>query len=294
MSRKRLPEWLRKKDPIQREMMHTRRLLKDLELNTVCQNARCPNMGECYSRDTATFMILGDKCTRNCRFCAVNHDNPDPVDLTEPNKLAMAVMRLGLEHVVITSVTRDDLLLGGAKQFARIIKTLRAVDPEITVEILTPDFQLNQEAINEIIRAAPDVFNHNIETVPSLYDKVRPEAKYQRSLKLLEKISRSDQGIIVKSGLMLGLGEKEEELEMVWQDLLDSGCQILTMGQYLQPTNDNLPVQEYIKPEKFEVLKEKALNMGFEKVIAGPYVRSSYLADENSTEIINKKRTGKS
>ncbi len=293
MPRKRLPEWLRQKDPIQQEMMHTRRLLDGLELNTVCQNARCPNMGECYSRDTATFMILGNKCTRNCRFCAVNHENPEPVDLTEPNKLALAVLKLGLEHVVITSVTRDDLPLGGARQFARVIETLRALDPDITLEILTPDFQLKQQAIEEIIKAGPDVFNHNIETVPSLYEKVRPEASYERSLKLLEKISTAEKNIIVKSGLMLGLGETEKELKMVWQDLLNSGCQILTMGQYLQPTSDNLPVKEYIKPERFESLKEKALNMGFEKVIAGPYVRSSYLAEQSSTEIIDKK-TGKS
>ncbi len=293
MAGKRLPGWLRKKDPIQREMMQTRRLLKDLELNTVCQNARCPNIGECYSRDTATFMILGESCTRSCRFCAVSQAPPRKVDLTEPNKLAMAVIRLDLEHVVITSVTRDDLPLGGAKQFVRVIKTLRAAKPDITVEILTPDFQLNPEAISKIIEVAPDVFNHNIETVPSLYDKVRPEAEYDRSLQLLNKMSQAEKDIVIKSGLMLGLGETEKQLIAVWKDLLEAGCQILTMGQYLQPTSENLPVEEYIEPERFARLEQRALDLGFEKVIAGPYVRSSYLAEESSTEIINNKRTGK-
>lgn len=286
MSRSRLPEWLRDKDPLQREMMKTRRMLRGLELNTVCQNARCPNIGECYSRDTATFMILGSSCTRNCAFCAVTHRDPKGVDLTEPNRIAQAVIRLDLKHVVITSVTRDDLPLGGARQFARVIEAVRSVQPEATVEILTPDFQLEEEAIAVILEAGPEVFNHNIETVPSLYPTVRPQADYQRSLDLLRAISSRSDDIIVKSGIMLGLGESREELREVWEDLLAAGCQILTMGQYLQPTHNNLEVEEYIHPDTFKSLKREAEEMGFARVVAGPHVRSSYLAEESSGELI--------
>ena len=286
MSRSRLPEWLRDKDPLQREMMKTRRMLRGLELNTVCQNSRCPNIGECYSRDTATFMILGSSCTRNCAFCAVTHRDPEGVDLTEPNRIAQAVIRLNLKHVVITSVTRDDLPLGGARQFARVIAAVRSVQPEATVEILTPDFQLEEEAIATILEAGPEVFNHNIETVPSLYPTVRPQADYQLSLDLLREISSRSDETIVKSGLMLGLGESREELREVWEDLLAAGCQILTMGQYLQPTHNNLEVEEYIHPDTFESLKGEAEELGFDRVVAGPHVRSSYLAEESSGELI--------
>ncbi len=287
-SRSRLPDWLRQKDPIQRDMMNTRRLLAGLELNTVCQNARCPNIGECYSRDTATFMILGSRCTRSCSFCAVTHGSPLPVDLTEPNRLAQAVIRLDLNHVVITSVTRDDLPLGGARQFVRVIEALRAAQPDATIEVLTPDFQLEEKALKLIREAQPEIFNHNIETVPSLYSRVRPEADYKRSLKLLSKMADAGGEMMIKSGLMLGLGESEEELQKVWKDLRGAGCQVLTMGQYLQPTDSNLPVEEYIRPEEFERLKEKAEDLGFEQVIAGPYVRSSYLADKSSRELLKK------
>ncbi len=287
MPGKRLPEWLRKKDPIRREMMTTRNLLKGLNLNTVCENARCPNIGECYSRDTATFMILGRNCTRSCRFCAVSSQEPEPVDPAEPNHLAQAVIRLDLEHVVITSVTRDDLPLGGAKQFVRVIQAVRAAKPEVTLEILTPDFKLREEAVNMIAEAEPEIFNHNIETVPALYEKVRPEADYHRSLKLLKMIGEKTENTVIKSGLMLGLGENRDELRKVWDDLVEFGCQVLTMGQYLQPTSANLPVDEYIKPEKFDELKEEAISYGFKKVIAGPYVRSSYLAEETTPHLLS-------
>ncbi|MFW5789740.1 MAG: lipoyl synthase [Bacillota bacterium] len=285
--RKRLPEWLRGKDPLQRGMIATKKMLDGLELNTVCQNARCPNIGECYAKKTATFMILGKNCTRNCKFCAVQGDDPEPVDPEEPNRIAKAVNKLGLRHAVITSVTRDDLEDGGSEQFVKVIKTIREINPEVTIEILTPDFNNDKEALNKIIAAKPEIFNHNIETVPSLYELVRPEADYQQSLDVLKTVADSDD-IIIKSGLMLGLGETENELFQVWKDLLKSGCEILTMGQYLQPGHENVQVKEYIRPEKFDELKEKALKLGFKTVASGPHVRSSYLAEETGKDLLNK------
>lgn len=278
-ARKRLPEWLRKKDPLQKGMLATRNMLKELELNTVCQNARCPNIGECYSKKTATFMILGQYCTRNCRFCSVTHHKPEKVDPAEAERVAEAVEKLNLKHAVITSVTRDDLEDGGAEQFVRVINAINKRTPEVSVEVLTPDFNEHRLAIEKIIKAKPEIFNHNIETVPSLYDQVRPQADYNQSLRVLNKVAKSD-GILIKSGMMLGLGESEEELFEVWDDLLKAGVQILTMGQYLQPTQKNIKVAEYIRPEKFAELKEKALAAGFEAVSSAPHVRSSYLADE--------------
>ncbi|MFW6382083.1 MAG: lipoyl synthase [Bacillota bacterium] len=285
--RKRLPEWLRGKDPLQRGMIATKKMLDGLELNTVCQNARCPNIGECYAKKTATFMILGKNCTRNCKFCAVQGDDPEPLDPEEPNRIAKAVNKLGLRHAVITSVTRDDLEDGGSEQFVKVIKTIREINPEVTIEILTPDFNNDKEALNKIIAAKPEIFNHNIETVPSLYELVRPEADYQQSLDVLKTVADSDD-IIIKSGLMLGLGETENELFQVWKDLLKSGCEILTMGQYLQPGHENVQVKEYIRPEKFDELKEKALKLGFKTVASGPHVRSSYLAEETGKDLLNK------
>ena len=279
-SRKRLPAWLRKKDPLQKGMLATRNMLKNLELNTVCQNARCPNIGECYSKKTATFMILGQYCTRNCRFCSVTHHKPEPLDPAEADRVAEAVEKLKLKHAVITSVTRDDLEDGGAEQFVRVINAIRKRTPTVSIEVLTPDFNEYQPSINKIIEAEPEIFNHNIETVPSLYDEVRPQANYQQSLRVLNKVAKSSKNILVKSGMMLGLGEKEEELVRVWNDLLESGVEILTMGQYLQPSNENIEVAEYIRPEKFAELKEKALDLGFKAVSSGPHVRSSYLAEE--------------
>ncbi|MFN2363580.1 MAG: lipoyl synthase [Halarsenatibacteraceae bacterium] len=285
--RKRLPEWLRGKDPLQRGMVDTKKMLDGLELNTVCQNARCPNIGECYAKKTATFMILGKNCTRNCKFCAVQGNKPEPVDPDEPARIAKAVNKLGLRHAVITSVTRDDLKDGGSEQFVKVINAIRDINPKVTIEILTPDFNNSEKALNKIIAAKPEIFNHNIETVPSLYDLVRPEADYQQSLDVLKTVADSGD-IIIKSGLMLGLGETEDELFKVWRDLLKSGCEILTMGQYLQPGHDNIQVKEYIRPEKFDELKEKALKVGFKTVASGPHVRSSYLAEETGKSLMNK------
>jgi lipoic acid synthetase len=283
--RKRLPKWLRNKDPLQKGMLATRNMLKNLELNTVCQSARCPNIGECYSKKTATFMILGQYCTRNCRFCSVTHHRPEAVEPEEAVRVAEAVEKLKLKHAVITSVTRDDLEDGGAEQFVRVINAIRERRPEVSVEVLTPDFNNDQAALEKIIKARPEIFNHNVETVPSLYEKVRPQADYQQSLAVLNKVAASDPDILIKSGMMLGLGESEEELNAVWKDLLQAGVEILTMGQYLQPTNENIEVAEYIRPEKFEELKEKALTLGFKSVSSGPHVRSSYLAEETYQEL---------
>lgn len=285
--RKRLPEWLRGKDPLQRGMVDTKKMLDGLELNTVCQNARCPNIGECYAKKTATFMILGKNCTRNCKFCAVQGNTPEPIDPEEPARVAEAVDKLGLRHAVITSVTRDDLEDGGSEQFVKVINAIRDRTPNVTIEILTPDFNNNQDALNKIIAAKPEIFNHNIETVPSLYDLVRPEADYQQSLDVLKTVADSGD-IIIKSGLMLGLGESEEELLQVWKDLLDSGCEILTMGQYLQPGHGNIQVKKYVRPEKFDELKDTALKLGFKTVASGPHVRSSYLAEETGKSLLNK------
>ena len=279
-SRKRLPSWLRQKDPLQKGMLATRNMLKNLELNTVCQNARCPNIGECYSKKTATFMILGQYCTRSCRFCSVTHHKPEAVDPAEAERVAEAVEKLNLKHAVITSVTRDDLEDGGAEQFVKVIKAIRKRCPGVSIEVLTPDFNDYQPAIEKIIAAEPEIFNHNIETVPSLYAQVRPQADYQQSLRVLNKVAAAEQNILIKSGMMLGLGENESELIKVWADLLEAGVEILTMGQYLQPTSKNIEVTEYIRPEKFAELKEKALALGFKAVSSGPHVRSSYLAEE--------------
>jgi len=287
-SRSRLPSWLKNKDPLQKGMITTKNLLQGLKLNTVCQEARCPNIGECYARKTATFMILGEKCTRNCRFCAVTSGEPSPVDPREPDRIVEAVSRLDLRHVVITSVTRDDLPDGGSRQFVRVIEKLRNYDPELKIEILTPDFQQDSGATDLIVAASPDIFNHNIETVPRLYSRVRPEASYRGSLKVLERVAGSPADIITKSGLMLGLGETREEILQVFHELREINCDMLTIGQYLQPARANLPVQEYIRPETFQQYKEKALEMGFKAVASGPHVRSSYLAEEISQEIFSQ------
>ncbi len=279
--RKRLPAWLRQKNPLQKGMLATRNMLKDLEVNTVCKNARCPNIGECYSKKTATFMILGQYCTRSCRFCSVSHQHkPEKIDPAEAERVADAVEKLKLKHAVITSVTRDDLKDGGAEQFVRVIKAIRDRTSEVSIEVLTPDFNEYQPALDKIIKAKPEIFNHNIETVASLYDQVRPQANYQQSLRVLTKVAEADKNILIKSGMMLGLGESETELIELWDDLLTAGVEILTMGQYLQPANENIEVTEYIKPEKFAELKEKALARGFKAVSSGPHVRSSYLAEE--------------
>lgn len=246
-------------------------------LHTVCQEARCPNLWECYARNTATFLILGDRCTRDCRFCAVGHGAPDPPDPGEPDRVARAAAEMGLAYVVLTSVTRDDLADGGAAHFAATIAAVRSRLPRARVEVLIPDFQGNPEALAATIAAGPDVINHNVETVPRLYRRVRPQADYRRSLELLARVSAA--GIPAKSGLMLGLGEDEEEVWGVLQDLRAAGCRILTLGQYLQPTPAHLPVVSWVTPEEFDGWRRRALALGFDEVAAAPLVRSSYHAD---------------
>ncbi|OPX93580.1 MAG: Lipoyl synthase [Pelotomaculum sp. PtaB.Bin104] len=273
-----LPKWLKKELPSAERAKLTKEVLQNLNLKTVCQDAQCPNLGECFARKRATFLILGPHCTRNCAFCAVTKGIPVLPDLDEPKRIAQAVKVLGLKHVIITSVTRDDLPLGGAEVFVSVINSVRKTVPEVQVEILTSDFGGNQAAITLISAAGPDIFGHNLETVRRLYSKVRPEANYNRSLELLARVKRSNPNIITKSGVMLGLGEKEAEIKEALNDLRSVGCDIVTIGQYLQPAGGKLPVAEYIHPKQFEKYGELALRLGFIKVRSGPFVRSSYLS----------------
>ena len=273
------PPWLKRRLPTGPAYEKVRALMSKSRLHTVCQEARCPNLWECFSRQTATFLIMGPCCTRNCRFCNVAHGRPPaPPDSGEPVRVAQAVKELGLHYVVITSVTRDDLPDGGAGLFAKTIKEIRAIMPRTLMEVLIPDFQGNQDALQTVIEAHPHVLNHNLETVPRLYPRVRPEADYDRSLLLLKRVTHYQPSILTKSGLMLGLGEFPDEVEKTLQDLLDSGCSILTLGQYLQPTREHLKVERFIPPEEFDDWKEAALKMGFAEVASGPLVRSSYRA----------------
>ncbi len=273
------PPWLKKK--LDLKVCHTLKvLLRDLGLHTICEESGCPNISDCFARGTATFLILGDVCTRNCRFCAVKKGKPLPVDADEPRRVAEAVRRLNLRHVVVTSVTRDDLPDGGAAQFAQTVLNIREQMPNITIEVLIPDFQGDKEAIKRVVEARPDVIGHNVETVPRLYPEVRPKADYRRSLKVLRIVKELNNEIYTKSGLMLGLGENEEEVMQVCQDLRAVGCDFLSLGQYLAPNLKAYPVKEYIHPDKFEAYKRDALSLGFLYVASGPYVRSSYLAEE--------------
>ena len=274
------PRWLRRSLPTGPDYEKVRTLLKKGRLHTVCQEARCPNLWECFSRRTATFLIMGPHCSRNCRFCAVTHGSLKPPDPGEPARVAEAVQSMGLGYVVITSVTRDDLPDGGAGFFAETVKELREKVPNVLVEVLIPDFQGNEDALQTVVEARPDVLNHNLETIPRLYPSVRPEAGYRRSLELLKQVQKYDSTIPTKSGLMLGLGESSEEIRNALQDLLDAGCSILTLGQYLQPTKEHLPVERFIHPGEFDNWRETVLKMGFYGVASGPFVRSSYRAKE--------------
>ena len=272
------PPWLKRKLPAGFICEEVGTLINNAKVHTVCQEAQCPNIWECFSRKTATFMIMGDHCTRNCRFCAVaNGPNrfPDP---EEPLRIARMVQNLSLDYVVITSVTRDDLPDGGASFFVRTVKEIRRKVPHAIIELLIPDFQGNKDAMRSIAEVRPDVLNHNIETVPRLYTIVRPEAVYHRSLDLLKHVATFDSAIITKSGLMLGLGEQPEEILNTLKDLLDAGCQLVTIGQYLQPTKAHLPVERYIPPKEFDDWRNVALEVGFAEVASGPFVRSSYHA----------------
>ncbi len=274
----RLPRWLKREVPKGNANHFTSRLLEELRLETVCDNAKCPNRMECYSQKTATFMILGNVCTRPCGFCAVSRGRPDTLEADEPERLAEAAARLELKHVVITSVTRDDLPDGGAEHFYQCVLAVRRRTGS-SVEVLTPDFVGHKEALDRVVEAAPDVFNHNAETVPRLYRQVRgPKSDYRWTLDLLRRVKQLNPEIRTKSGLMLGLGETEEEVYNVLADLLAAGCDFLTLGQYLRPAENYLPVVHYIRPEQFEEMGKLAKSMGFKKVASGPFVRSSYHA----------------
>ncbi len=274
----RKPPWIRTRLPSGPEFESVRGLIRDLRLSTVCQEALCPNRFQCFGEKTATFLILGSRCTRNCRFCAIGHSNPKPPDPNEPDQVAEAAARLQLDFVVVTSVTRDDLEDGGAGHFAKTVAAIRHRLPEARVEVLVPDFSGKQTALFTVLSARPDVFNHNLETVSRLYPRVRPGADYRRSLGLVTKAAELKPGLPIKSGLMLGLGETVQEIEETLQDLYAAGCRLLTLGQYLQPSAAHLPVSRFIPPEIFDRLKEKALEMGFAAVASGPLVRSSYQA----------------
>lgn len=279
--RTRLPEWLRIKLPRTESFARTRGLLDELNLHTVCESARCPNHWECWSRATATFMIAGDRCTRACGFCAVSTAKPLALEADEPQRVAEATRRLGLKHVVITAVARDDLADGGAEHFRQTIEAVRALNPGTVIEVLTPDFLDKDEAIDCVLSARPAVFNHNLETVRRLTPSVRSRATYDRSLSVLGKVKRrAGTNLHTKSGLMLGLGETAEELRAALLDLRSVGCDILTLGQYLQPTLQHLPVVEFVTPEQFAAHKAYAEGLGFVHVASGPMVRSSYHADE--------------
>lgn len=276
---RRLPAWLKRALPAGNENFLTERLIADLRLGTVCESARCPNRSECWSRRTATFMVLGDVCTRPCGFCSVSKGEPEYVEADEPARVAEAARRLGLKHVVITSVTRDDLPDGGAAHFARCIRAVRQATGA-AVEVLTPDFLGDRAAIDTVIAASPDVFNHNLETVPRLYRRVRGRADYRRSLDLLERVKRTAPHIVTKAGMMLGIGETLEELFDVLADLRAVDCDVLTLGQYLAPSLKHIPVARFVSPAEFDDLAAHARRLGFRQVVAGPFVRSSYHADE--------------
>jgi lipoic acid synthetase len=283
-SSKRLPEWLRR--PIARTGAYaeTDGLLEELGLKTVCQSAKCPNRGECFSEGTATFLIMGTACTRSCRFCAVESRQPEPLDADEPRRVAEAVARMGLSHVVITTVTRDDLLDGGAAHFVATIEAVRAAVPDAAVEVLTSDFGGSEDAIDLVASARPDVFNHNLETVPRLYATVRPEAIYERSLRVLQRVHETQPDLPTKSGLMLGLGETAEEVVAVMRDLRAHGVEMLTLGQYLRPSPEHLPVERFVEPEEFARLAREGYRLGFSAVASAPFVRSSYHAKELAGE----------
>lgn len=279
--RPRLPEWLRIKLPTSDSFAHTRSLLDELKLHTVCESAKCPNHWECWDKGTATFMIAGDRCTRACGFCAVATAKPLPLEADEPLRVAEATRRMRLKHVVITAVARDDIADGGAEHFRQTIETVRQLNPNTVIEVLVPDFQDSDAAIEKVLSANPQIFNHNLETVRRLTPDVRHRATYDRSLSVLKKVKdKRGKTIHTKSGIMLGLGETENEVIVAMEDLRAVGCDILTLGQYLQPTLKHLPVVEFVTPEHFDALGRIARSMGFVHVASGPMVRSSYHADE--------------
>ncbi len=277
----RRPSWLKAPIPAGEKYAGLKSLIDRHQLHTVCEEARCPNMGECWNNGTATFMILGDVCTRSCGFCAVKTGKPPELDGEEPKRVAEAVKTLGVRHAVITSVNRDELYDGGAQIFAETIRQVRAMNPRTSIEVLIPDFKGEEFALDIVLAAFPDILNHNMETVPRLYREVRPQAQYEQSLELLDRAKR--RGFVTKTGMMLGLGEEDEEVIAVMKDLRGIGCDILTLGQYLQPTREHLPVKRFVHPNQFRAFREIGMEMGFRHVESGPLVRSSYHAEGQAT-----------
>ncbi len=276
------PEWLRAKAPVGDNFHELKKLARGLGLHTVCESAQCSNIGECWNHKTATFMLLGDICTRRCGFCAVPKGRPEPIDWDEPRRVAEAVATLGLKHAVVTSVNRDDDNAGGARVFAETIREIRELTPDCRIEVLIPDFQGLEEPLRIVLEAQPDVLNHNTETVPRLYRAVRSGARYERTLNLLENAKKFSPGMVTKSGVMVGLGESSKELVEVFRDLGGRGVDIITVGQYLRPSRDHLPIARFYTPEEFRELRDEALRFGFRHVESGPMVRSSYHAHEQA------------
>jgi len=275
------PEWLKKKKVLSPEVLKTKKKIKNLGLYTVCESASCPNISECFMRGTASFLILGNYCTRNCAFCDVKHGMPMEIDYEEGKKIALYMKEINIKYAVITSVTRDDLPDGGASHFVRVVKDIKSLLPSVKVELLVPDFKGDRDAVGTVMDMDICVFSHNLETVSRLYSEVRKGADYKRSLNVLKYAKKiAGNGIFIKSGIMVGLGETSEELDSTFSDLAGVGVDILTIGQYLRPSKENIPVSRYIKPVEFEIFKEKAENAGIPVVVAGPYIRSSYLAEE--------------
>ena len=284
------PPWIRAQFPGTPEVIRLKKILRENNLHTVCEEASCPNLGECFSNGTATFMIMGDICTRRCPFCDVAHGRPGSLDTNEPANLSRTIQMMGLDHVVITSVDRDDLRDGGASHFRQCIEAIRTVSPKTTIEILIPDFRGRAtKAIEQIVASPPDILNHNLETVPRLYKRVRPGASYEHSLQLLKDFGESCPNLPTKSGLMLGVGESIPEVEAVMEDLRGHGVELLTLGQYLQPSLDHLPVERYVNPQEFLDLATLGSQMGFGHVASGPMVRSSYHADRQARPFISPK-----
>lgn len=276
----RKPEWLKVKIGGNSNSGNVNGILNKYKLNTVCGEAGCPNMGECFSRGTATFMILGKNCTRNCRFCKVTTGKPEPIDDMEPKHVAEAIKEMTLKHTVITSVTRDDLSDGGAGHFVNTILEIRKLTPEVTIEVLIPDFKGNYDALKKVVESKPDIINHNVETVPELYSDVRPQAILSRSLEVLKRVKDMDNSIFTKSGFMVGLGETEEQVFKLLDDLRGVDCDIVTIGQYLQPSKQHYDLVEYVNPEQFKKYEDYANSIGFKYVASGPLVRSSYHAED--------------
>ncbi|MBI5041529.1 MAG: lipoyl synthase [Gammaproteobacteria bacterium] len=283
----RKPAWIRAKSPAHPEVQRLKQILRDNRLHTVCEEASCPNLGECFAHGTATFMIMGDICTRRCPFCDVAHGRPDPLDAEEPKNLARTIQAMGLKYVVVTSVDRDDLRDGGAQHFVDCIQAIRELNPVTRIEVLVPDFRGRMERALDIFRAAPpNVFNHNLETVPRLYQKARPGADYAWSLELLKRFKAEHPNVPTKSGLMLGIGETLDEVAQVMRDLRAHDCNMLTLGQYLQPSLNHLPVERFVTPEEFARLGDTGNALGFTHVASGPMVRSSYHADQQAAGVI--------